>query len=221
MSSYVKYFAHTFECRIVNSFLSDSQFSRQGLVLYLQCRRLAKTMTKLRSADEFYLTKKELTKFVARLKNDDSQGLKETILEWVQQEFQFLREIDVYKMDTSGLTGYLLKFFRGNGEISFSYLLEFLLKDFFLENNRRVIIDICSKLKIGNIGTFVTNLSKYNSAHENWFSTASNPFTDTLGPRGSGSGENDRKTESRSDNFLERIETLQKEELERSQKDKQ
>jgi single-stranded DNA-specific DHH superfamily exonuclease len=167
MSSWVKYFAQTFECRIVNSFLSDSQFSRQGLVLYLQCRRLAKTMTKLRSADEFYLTKKELIKFVAVLKNDDSQELKDTILEWVQQELQFLREIDVYKLDTSGLTGYLLKFFTARGEIAFSYLLEFLLKDFFLENNRRVIIDICSKLKIGNIGTFVTNLSKYNSAQTN------------------------------------------------------
>lgn len=85
----------------------------------------------------------------------------------MQQESQFLREIDVYKLDTSGLTRYLLKFFTARGEIAFSYLLEFLLKDFFLENNRRVIIDICSKLKIGNIGTFVTNLSKYNSAQTN------------------------------------------------------
>ena len=83
-------------------------------------------MTKIRSADEFFLTKNELLKFVTELKNDKSADLKNTIWEWVQQEIQFLREIDIYKLDTSGLTEYLLKFFTAKGEMAFSYLLEFL-----------------------------------------------------------------------------------------------
>lgn len=172
MTSYQRYFSYTLECRVLTSLLSKSQQeSKEALTFYLKSRSLVEKILYSTngnrvqlSADKCYLTKSEVLDYITRLLKD--ANMSKRIWGWLKQEEVFLKEVNYYKLDTSGLAENLQVFFKDDGSlVGISYLLEFLFKN-YLPGNGRLVIELCSRLNIKNISMFIDNLDKFKTSQK-------------------------------------------------------
>lgn len=178
MISYQRYFSQTFECRVLCSFLnnSDTIISKQALQFYLKCRKNAEKLVSyynqnLLSADNSFLFKHDMIAYLTDLLKD--KMIAKRIWGWIKQEETFLREIHHYNLDNSGLAETLLKFFaEGGDKIGLSYIFEFLFKKYLINDCRLIQIQ-CKRLNIKNLDNFVYNINQFEElpqkTHDNVF----------------------------------------------------
>ena len=136
--SWIKFYQDSLEVRLIHQLSTSTDFV-DAIKFLLKARKVAIAINNLDpagswSSDKIFLDRKAVVNFCDELFGSGSDS--EKVWKWLQQEYRHFQDLKYSSTDTDGVK--LLVGHIKSDEVSLSYLLEFVLKDFLPARKRYI-----------------------------------------------------------------------------------